>query len=65
MTDDLILCAIYVVALYPNVPHEEGLIAIREALDATKDKKMSTDSLIELPECVPKSNIFEHDKSVF
>ena len=58
LTDDLILCTTDVVALYPNVPHEEGVIVIREALDATKDKTMSTDSLIELPECVLKSNIF-------
>ena len=37
----------------------------REALDTTKDKKISTDYLIELAECVLKNNIFEQDKSVF
>ena len=47
--DDLILCTIDEVGLYPNVHHEEGLIAIRKALDTKKDKTISTDSLIELP----------------
>ena len=36
--DDLILCTIDVVGLYPNIPHEEGLVAIRKALDTRKDK---------------------------
>ena len=65
LPDDLILCTIDVVGLYPNIPHEEGLIAIRKALDTTKDKTISTDSLIKLAECVLENNIFEHDKSVF
>ena len=65
MPDDLILCTIDVVCLYPNIHHEEGLIAIRKALDTRKDKTISTDSLIELAECVLKINIFEHNKSVF
>ena len=65
LLDDLILCTIDVVRPSPNIPHEEGLIAIRKALDTRKDKTISTDSLIELAECVLKINIFEHDKSVF
>ena len=62
LPDGLILCTVDVVGLYPNIPHEEGLIAIRKALDARKDKTISTDSLIELAEYVLKNNIFEHDK---
>ena len=65
LPDDLILCTIDVVGLYPNIPHEEGLIAIRKALDTRKDKTISPDLLIELAECVLKNNIFEYDKSVF
>ena len=61
----LILCTIDVVGLYPNIPHEEGLIAITKALDTRKDKTISADSLIELAECVLKNNICEHDKYVF
>ena len=62
LPDGLILCAVDVVGLYPNIPHEEGLIAIRKALDTRKDKTISTDSLIDLAEYVLKNNIFEHDK---
>ena len=65
LPDDLILCTIDVVGLYPNIPHEEELMAIRNALDTRKDKTISADSLIELAECVLKNNILEHDKSVF
>ena len=31
--DDCILCTIDVVGLYPNIPHEEELEAIRKVLD--------------------------------
>ena len=54
LPDNLILCTIEVVGLYPNIHHEEGLIAIRKALDTRMDKTISTDSLIELAECVLK-----------
>ena len=65
LPDDIFLYLIDVVGLYPNIPHEKGLIAIRKAPDTRKNKTISTDSLIELAECVLKNNIFEHDKSVF
>ena len=65
LLDSLILCTIDVVGPSPNIPHEEGLIAIRKTLDTRKDKIISIDSLIELAECVLENNIFEHDKSVF
>ena len=48
---DLILFAIDVVGLYPNIPQEVELTAIRKALDTRKDQKFLTDSLIELGEC--------------
>ena len=65
LPDDLILCTLDVVGLYPNISHEEGLIAIRKALDTRKDKTVSTELLIKLNECVLKNDIFDHDKSVF
>ena len=52
-------------ALYPNIPHEDGLVAMRKALDAREDKTVLTDSLIELAECVLKNNIFEHNTSFY
>ena len=60
---EVILCTIDVVGLYPNIPHNEGLIAMRIALDLRKDKRILTEFLIELAECVLRNNIFEHNLS--
>ena len=65
LQDDLILCTIDVVGLYPNVLHGEGLIAIRKALDTRKDKTRPTGSLIKLVERVLKNNIFKRNKYIF
>ena len=50
LPDDVILCTIDVVGLYPNILHDEWLIAMKKALDLRKDKIISTESLIELEE---------------
>ena len=60
LPENIILCAIDV-GLYPNILHENGLVAIQKALDAQEDKTVSTDALIELAEYVLKNNIFEHN----
>ena len=65
MPEDTILCTIDVVDLYPNIHHEDGLVAMRKALDEQGDKTVSTDSLMELAECVLKNNIFEHNTSFY
>ena len=65
MSEDIILCTIDVMALYPNIPHEDGLVVMRKALDAREDKTVSTDPPIELVEHVLKSNIFEHNPSFY
>ena len=65
LPDDVILCTIHVVGLYPNIPYDEGLIAMRKALDLRKDKRFSTESLIELAECVLKNKIFEYNLSFY
>ena len=65
LPDDVMLCTIDVVSLSPNIPHDEGLIATRKTLDLQKDKRISTGSLIELVECILKSNIFEHSLSSY
>ena len=65
LPDNVILCPIDVVGLYPNIPHAEGLIAMLKALDLRKDKRISTESLIELAECVLKNNSFQHDLSFY
>ena len=65
LPDDIILCTIDVVGLYPNIPHDEGLIALRKSLESREDKTISTDSLMDLAECVLKNNIFKHYLSFF
>ena len=51
--------------IYPNIPHNDGLVAMRKALDAREEKTVSRDSLIELEECVLKNNTFEHNTSFY
>ena len=53
------------VGLYPNIAHDEGLAAIKAALEKREDKSISTDSLMDLAECVLKNNIFEHNSRYF
>ena len=38
LPEDIILYTIYVVGLNPNIPHEDGLVAMWKALDAREDK---------------------------
>ena len=59
LPEDAILCTVDVVGLYPSIPHEEGLEALREALERQEDKAISTDSLTELAHLVLKKNFFE------
>ena len=58
LLDDIILCTVDVVALYPNIPHEEGLSALRKRLDNPMEKY----TLCDLAEFVFKNNIFKFSK---
>ena len=65
LPDDFIMCTIDVVGLYPNIPHDGGLEALKVALDGREDKSVSTETLLDLAECVLKNNIFEHNNTYF
>ena len=65
LPDNAILCAIDVVGLYPNIPHEEGLEALRKALDGREDKSISTETLIKFADIVLKNNFFEHNSKIY
>ena len=65
LPSDIILCTVDVVGLYPNIPHEEGLSALRKRLDNRKEKYISTDTLCDLAEVVLKNNIFKYSKKIF
>ena len=58
LPDDIILCTVDVVGLYPNIPHEEGLSALRKRLDLRQEKYVTTSTLVELAEVALKNNIF-------
>ena len=49
--------------VYPNIAN--GLAAIKAALEKREDKSISTDSLMDLAECVLKNNILEHYSRYF
>ena len=57
--------SIDVVALYPSIPHNEAIEAMREALEERPDKTVPTEFLIELLNHILKSNTFEFDKDLF
>ena len=61
LPDDAILCTIDVVALYPSIPHTDGLEAMRKALEGRDDKSVSTESLVSLASLVLKNNYFDHN----
>ena len=65
LPSDIILCTVDVVGLYPNIPHEDGLSALRKRLDNRKEKYISTDTLCDLAEVVLKNNIFKFSKKIF
>ena len=56
--DDIILCTVDFVGLYPNISHDEGLSALRTRLDLRQEKDVTTSTLVELAEVVLKNNIF-------
>ena len=60
-----ILCTIDVAGLYPNIPHEESLASLRKFLDARTEKKVKTETLLELVEIVLKNNIFQFNEKKF
>ena len=45
LPENIILCTVDVVGLYPNIPHEEGLSALRKQLDNRMEKYISSDTL--------------------
>ena len=62
LLDNIILCTVDVVGLYPNVQHEEGLSALRKRLDNRMKKYISSDTLCNVAEVVIKNNILKFVK---
>ena len=63
--NDALLVTADAVGLYPSIPHEAGLSALREALDKRTRKEIPTENLIKMAEFVLKNNFFEFDTNVY
>ena len=62
--DNAILVTADAVGLYPIIPHEAGLRALKEVLDRKEDKKISTEDLVKVAEFLLKNNYFEFNGQV-
>ena len=58
LPDYIVLSTVDAVGLYPNIPHEERLSALRKRLDLRQKKDVTTSALVELAEVVFKNDIF-------
>ena len=56
--DNALLVTADVAGLYPSIPHEAGLRALKEVLDRREDKKISTEGFVKMAEFVLKNNYF-------
>ena len=65
LPDNSILVSIDVSALYTNIPQEEGLEEVREALKEREKPEIPTDFLLKLVEIILGSNIFEFNSKLF
>ena len=63
--ENALLCTADVVGLYPNIPHGEGLEAIRKALNTRQNSSISTESLVGLGKLVLENNVFEFNGKVY
>ena len=48
-----------VVGLYPSIPQNGGLRALKDALDCGQNKKIPTDTLVKMAEFVFTNHYFE------
>ena len=65
LPESAIFVTIDVVSLYPHIPHNEGLEALKDVLDERENKTISTDSLIELSDIVLNNNFFEFNSDTY
>ena len=63
--ENAILVTADVVGLYPSIPHQAGLNALKEALENKSVKKIPIENLIKIAEFVLKNNLLEFNNKVF
>ena len=62
---DSILCTIDVSALYPSIPHGDGLANLRDALLESSIPTLTINSICDMTELVLKRNVSEFNKEYF
>ena len=62
---DAILVTIDVVALYPSIPHSDGLSALREFLELHNFPVSTSRALVDMAELVLTKNLFEFNKDFY
>ena len=65
VSENALLVTADVTSLYPSIPHEDGLRALYTKLEERKDKKVSSENLVDLAEFVLKNNYFEFNSDVY
>ena len=63
--ENALLVTADVTSLYPSMPHKDGLQALYTKLEERKDKKVSSENLVDLAEFVLKNNYFEFNSDVY
>ena len=63
--ENAILVTADVVGLYPNIPHQAGLKALKKALERRYIKKIPTEDLVRMAEFVLNNNIFEFNSRAY
>ena len=58
MQGNAVLVTADVVDLYPSIPHNIGLRALKEVLDKREQKKIPTEDLVQMADFVLKNNFF-------
>ncbi len=61
LPQDSILCTIDVSALYTSIPHEEGLSAIKDALNTRQDQNPPSSVITHLTRLILTNNVFRFD----
>ena len=59
ISQDALLETVDVVGLYPSIPHEAGLKALKEARGKRENRNIATNDLIRMAEFVLKNHHFE------
>ena len=63
--ENAILVTADVVGLYPSIPHQADLEALKEALDKRKTHKVPTGKLVKMAEIVLKNNYFQFSDKLY